>query len=214
VFYFKFNKGKKVKSLSLILNVVLFIAVGILFYFHFSEDKGVEVKELEAQELATGDIKIAYINADTVLKHYDFFKKKQSELEEKQKKMDQDYRNRAEGFQSEVNNYQQNISNLTIGQAKALEEDLAKKQQNLRMYQERLTQELLKEEGKINEELYNRVTSFIKEYSLKNDIEVVVKYNQGSDILYAGDAMDITWKIVEGLNSKYQQDAGSKEKAK
>lgn len=201
------------KSLSLILNIVLFVAVGILFYFHFSQDKSVEAKGAELKELTSGNLQIAYINADTVLKHYDFFKQKQVELEEKQKKMDQDYRNRAEGFQSEVNNYQQNVSNLTIGQAKALEEDLGKKQQNLRMYQERLTQELIKEESKINEELYERVTSFIKEYSLNNNIEVVVKYNQGSDILYAGEAMDITWKIVEGLNTQYQQDISSKEKA-
>lgn len=202
------------KTLSLTLNIVLLLAVGILFYLHFSQSSQVEAKGLESQELTANDLQIAYINADTVLKNYEFFKEKQAELEEKQKKMDQDYRNRAEGFQSEVNNYQQNVSNLTIGQAKALEEDLSKKQQNLRMYQERLTQELLKEEGKINEELYERVTSYIKEYSINNDIEVVVKYNQGSDILYAGDAMDITWKIVEGLNSKYQQNSSSKGKDK
>lgn len=198
------------KTLSLTLNIVLLIAVGILFYLHFNQDSPVEEKGLESQEISANDLQIAYINADTVLKNYQFFKEKQADLEEKQKKLDQDYRNRAESFQSEVNNYQQNVSNLTIGQAKALEEDLSKKQQNLRMFQERLTQELLKEEGKINEELYKRVTSYIKEYSLDNDIEVVVKYNQGSDILYAGDAMDITWKIVEGLNSKYQENAGSK----
>lgn len=198
------------KSISLILNIVLFVAVAILFYFHFSQGKALEAKEIDSPELSSNNIQIAYINADTVLKHYDFFKQKQSELEEKQKKMDQDYRNRAEGFQSEVNNYQQNLSNFTIGQAKALEEDLAKKQQNLRMYQERLTQELLKEEGNTNEELYKRVTSYIKEYSQNNEIEVVVKYNQGSDVLYAGEAMDITWKIIEGLNSRYQQPTGSK----
>lgn len=193
------------KSVSLILNIILFVAVSTLFYLHFNNSKAADAKNIEAHPVESEDLKIAYINADSVLKHYDFFKQKQKELEEKQKKMDQDYRNRAEGFQTEVNNYQQNLSNLTIGQAKALEEDLGKKQQNLRMYQERLTQELLKEEAKVNEELYERVTSFIREYSLNNGLELVVKYNQGSDILYAGNTMDITRKIVEGLNSEYQQ---------
>lgn len=193
------------KSLSLILNIVLVVAVGILFYLHFDSKNSVK-EEPVADEAAVTELKIAYINADTVLQHYDFFKQKQTELEAKQKKLDQDYRNRAQALQNEVNNYQQTVANLTIGQAKALEEDLMKKQQNLRMYQESLTQELMKEEAKINQELYTKVTSYIKEYSKDNNIEVVVKYNQGSDILYAGEAMDITSNIIDGLNNRFSEE--------
>lgn len=193
------------KSLSLILNIVLIVAVGILFYLHFDNKNSVK-EEPVADEATISELKIAYINADTVLQHYDFFKQKQTELEAKQKKLDQDYRNRAQALQNEVNNYQQTVANLTIGQAQALEEDLMKKQQNLRMYQESLTQELMKEEAKINQELYTKVTSYIKEYSKDNNIEVVVKYNQGSDILYAGEAMDITANIIDGLNNRFSEE--------
>lgn len=196
------------KSLSLILNIVLVIAVAILFYLHFADNTVVEDQPV-AKEASAGEIQIAYINADTMLQHYDYFKQKQTELEEKQKKLDQDYRNRAQGLQNEVNNFQKSLPNLTMGQAKALEEDLMKKQQNLRMYQESLAQELMKDESKINQELYQKVTSYIKEYSEENDIEVVVKYNQGSDILYAGEAMDITRNIIEGLNKKYKEETAA-----
>ena len=192
------------KSFSFILNIVLLAAVGILYYLHFSE------RDIEPQEtvlpdsVATGEIQVAYINADTVLQNYEFFKAKQKQLEDKQKKLEAEYRNRAQGLQTEMSNYQQSLPNLTIGQAKALEEDLMKKQQNLRVYQESLAQELMKEESTINRELYERVTSFIESYSKENDIELVVKYNQGSDILYAGEGMDITERVIEGLNEKYK----------
>lgn len=191
------------KSFSLIFNIVLLAAVGILYYLHFSERNVQTQATVLPDSVATGELQIAYINADTVLQHFEFFKEKRQQLETKQGKLEAEYRNRAQGLQSEVNNYQQSLPNLTLGQAKALEEDLMKKQQNLRVYQESLTQELLKEEAKINKELYDRVTSFINDYSIENDIELVVKYNQGSDILYAGEGMDITWKVVEGLNQRY-----------
>ncbi|MGK7390634.1 MAG: OmpH family outer membrane protein [Candidatus Cyclobacteriaceae bacterium M2_1C_046] len=201
------------KSLSIILNVVLIIAVGILYYLHFSS------QTLASQEAAIQDsvatespVNIAYVNADTVLQHFEFFQEKRKELEAKQQKLENEYRNRAQGLQTEVSNFQQSLPNLTMGQAKALEEDLMKKQQNLRVYQESLTQELMKEESKINIELYDRVTSFIEDYSAENDLELVVKYNQGSDILYASGDMEITWKVVEGLNKKYQEEKNISQK--
>lgn len=195
------------KSLSLILNVILILAVGVLYFLHFSGSSvdPENTSSLEEESLE-GDLKVAYINADTVLQNFDFFKEKQKELEEKQKKLDQDYRSRAQGLQNEVNNYQQSMPNLTMGQARALEEDLMKKQQNLRVYQESLTQQLLQDEAKINQELYEKVTSYIKEYSEDKNIEMVVKYNPGSDVLYAGSAMDITSEVISGLNKKYHEE--------
>lgn len=194
------------KSFSIILNVVLILAVGILYYLHFSE-RNIETSEtILPDSVATGELQVAYVNADTVLQHFEFFVEKRKELEAKQQKLEAEYINRAQGLQTEVNNFQQSMSNLTMGQAKAQEEELMKKQQNLRVYQESLTQELMKLESKINQELYKRVTSFIEDYSKENDLELVVKYNQGSDILYASEGMEITWKVVDGLNKKYQEE--------
>jgi outer membrane protein len=65
--------------------------------------------------------------------------------------MDQDYRNRAMGLQNEIAAYQRNVSNMTLGQVKAVEEDLGKKQQNLQMYQQSLSQQLMEEEAKVQE---------------------------------------------------------------
>lgn len=194
------------KQLSIILNVVLLVCVGVLFYLHFSDRPAETQAASMADSVSNNELKIAYINADTVLVNYEFFKEKQKQLESRQQKLEAEYKNRAQGLQSEMANFQKSLPNLTMGQAKALEEDLMKKQQNLRMYQESLSQELMKEEAEINKELYDKVTSFIEDYSLENDIEVVVKYNQGSDILYAGAGMDITSQVIEGLNSRYNED--------
>ena len=83
--------------------------------------------------MATGDLKVAYINSDSVLKYYDYYKEVRTRFETKGKKLDQDLQNRAQSLQNEIGAYQRNVNTMTIGQAKAVEEDLGKKQQNFRV---------------------------------------------------------------------------------
>ncbi len=188
------------KNLSLILSIVLLVAVSVLYYLHFST-KG--YTGAASTNTTVGDLTLAYINSDSVLKHYDFLKENKVVLEEKTKKMDSDYRNRAQSLQSEIAAYQRNQSTLTIGQARALEEDLTKKQQNLQLYQQSLSQELMNEESKLNKELYDRITTFLKKYSTENGLQVVFKYDPTSDVLYGGASLDITAIVMKGLNEEY-----------
>ena len=71
------------KNLSLILNAILLVAVGVLYYLHFSTGKSSGASE---STTAPGDLKVAYINADTVLKYYEYLKTTKVKMEEKTKK--------------------------------------------------------------------------------------------------------------------------------
>ncbi len=191
------------KNLSLILNAVLLVAVGVLYYLHFSAKSS----SSSASEITNPtDFKIAYINSDSVLKYYDFFKVNMEKLESKGKKLDQDLQNRAQSLQNDITAYQRNYGSMTIGQAKAVEEDLGKKRQNLELYQRSLEQELMAEQGKMNEDLYKKVTDFLKGYAQQKDLQIVLKYNPSSDLLYGGQSVDITKDVVQGLNDAYKVD--------
>ena len=189
------------KNISLILNAILFVAVGVLFYLHFA---GSKPTSSATSAIAPGDLKMAYINSDTVLKYYDFFKVNREKLEAKSKKLDQELRGRAQSLQNDYESYQRNVGSLTIGQAKAIEEDLGKKQQNLRMYQESLSQELAGEEGKMNVDLYAKITTFLKKYGEEKGIQLVLKFDPSSDMLYGGAGLDITQDVIKGLNEAYK----------
>jgi outer membrane protein len=194
------------KNLSLILNAVLLVAVGVLFYLHFSGGKSSTGGSALSDSTVPGDLKIAYINSDSVLQHYDYLKANRVQIEEKTKKIEQEYRNRAQGLQNEITAYQRNVSNMTLGQVKAVEEDLGKKQQNLQMYQQSLSQQLMEEEAKLNKELYERVTTYLKKYAAEKNLQVVLKYDPTSDVLFAGEALDVSNDVIQGLNAEYQQE--------
>lgn len=192
------------KNLSLILNAVLLVAVGILFFLHFSGGKTAAGNaDSSSTSSLPGDLKIAYINSDSVLQQYDYLKANRVQIEEKTKKIEVEYRNRAQGLQNEIAAYQRNVSNMTLGQVKAVEEDLGKKQQNLQMYQQSLSQQLMEEEAKLNKELYDRVTAYLKKYAAEKNLHMVLKLDPSSDVLFAGEALDVSSDVIKGLNAEY-----------
>ncbi len=192
------------KNTSLILNIILLIAVAILYVLHFSGSS--PEAEVDAQQSgAPMDVNIAYINSDTLLKNYDYFNDLQKQFETKRAGLEAEYETRARGLQTEVNSFQQNAPNMTIAQARAVEENLVKKQQNLLQYQQTLAQNLANEEAKLNDELYERVSEYLKDYGNANNFQLVLTYQKGSGVLFANDSLNITQKVITGLNAAYQQ---------
>ena len=190
-------------NISIGLNIVLLVAVVVLYVLHFkgNADSGSQVK---ASSSAPLDFSVAYVNSDTLLKNYDFFKDLEKQLVEKRNKLNAEYENRAKGLQQEISNFQSTAGNMTISQARAVEEDLRKKQQNLLMYQEQLGQQLMMEEAKMNEQLYDKLADYLRVYGTDQELQFVLGYSKGGGVLYASDSLDITQQVIVGLNEAYK----------
>jgi len=187
------------KNLSLILNGILLIAVGVLYFLFYSNKKSDS-----SSVTAPSNLKIAYIMSDTVFKYYDYCKEMRTIYEAKNKRLDQDMQNRAQSLQNDINAYQRNVGSLTIGQAKAVEEDLGKKQQNFRLYQQSVEQEVVNDQNKFSTELYGRVTVFLKKYAQGSGLEVVLKYDASSDVLFGNPGIDVSQDVIKGLNEEHK----------
>lgn len=150
------------------------------------------------------DLSIAYVNSDSLATHYKYFEEVSKKLEDKRAKYEKEFANRASGLQKQIEDYQKTATNMTIAQARAVEEDLTRKQQNLQQYQQSLTQELLKEESKLNKELYGKVAEFLKKYGENHNLDLIFKHSVGGEIWYGDSTMDITKEVIEGLNKEYE----------
>jgi len=95
---------------------------------------------------------------------------------------------------------------MTISQARAVEEDLRKKQQNLMMYQEQLGQQLMQEEAGMNSDLYDKVSDYLQKHGKSQNLQIVLTYTKGSGVLYANDSLDITKEVIVGLNDAYKSE--------
>ncbi len=196
------------KNLSLILNGVLIIAVAFLYYNEFTASDEASDTE-EAGELLVENLTIAYVDTDTLFASYNYYEQVSTKLDEKRAQLQQEYTRRAEGLQKQIEDYQRTINNLTIAQARAVEEDLGRKRQNLLQYQETIAQDMMREEAAITRELYEKVSSFLKIYGDNNNLQVVLTYSAGSGLLYANDALNITDQVILGLNLPAETDSGT-----
>ena len=184
---------------------VLIIAVGFLYLEEYVLDDDDHEEEVSASAPDARDLSLAYINSDTLLARYKYYEEVSRKLEARKEKLQQEYARRAEGLQKQFEDYQRTANNMTIGQARAVEEDLTRKRQNLLQYQETITQELMKEEASITQELYDKVASFLKSYGDKNNLQIVFTYSAGSSLIYANEGLDITEQVIAGLNALHEE---------
>ncbi len=193
------------KYFSIILNFVLAIAIIVLYVLYFSMPKGKEISGTEKTDTLAMpvDIGIAYVLEDTLLSKYEYFQELAADLEEKRKAMENDYTMKAQGLQKEFEGFQRTAGNMTMNQARAVEEDLMQKRQNLMMLQEKMGQDLLRAEAEVNTQLYDKVSGYLEEYANENGFALILNVKRGNAILYGDKSMDITDIIVKGLNEEY-----------
>lgn len=158
----------------------------------------------ETTAAAKTDIKIAYVQTDSLIAKYTFYKEKSGEITEKGKRYETELGTRARGFEQEVANFQQTATSMTMNQARAKEEELAKKQNNLVTYRDNLMRELSEDEAKLYADVYDQVQAYLTEYAKENGIDMILSYTRGGAVWYSDAAFDVTDKVLEGLNKKYE----------
>jgi outer membrane protein len=195
-----------VKYYSIILNFILAIAIVVLYVLYFSmpESNKHSSDEVKDSLQIPVDFTVAYIIEDSLLGNYVYFQELAAELEKKSKDMENDYTLKAEGLQKEIEGFQRTAGNMTMNQARAVEEDLLRKRQNLMLLQEKMGQDLMKAEADVNMKLYDKVSSYLKDYAIKEGYSLIFNVKRGNAVMYGDQAMDITPIILQGLNDEYK----------
>ncbi|WP_439554958.1 OmpH family outer membrane protein [Dyadobacter sp.] len=188
---------------SLIWNIVLSLAVAVLFFLHFSSKSSGDAGAAADGNVVAGR-KTVYVQVDSLLKNYEFFKDTRKELENKNFQLENELNTKGRSLQNEVAFFQQKAQTMTPEQARSTEAQLMKKQQDLMAYRDQSAQALGQEEAKKNEELYKNIRSYIDKYNKENGYEFVLGYSLGGGILFANPSLDVTQKILDGLNKEYK----------
>ncbi|MFN8353729.1 MAG: OmpH family outer membrane protein [Spirosomataceae bacterium] len=190
------------KNLSLIWNAVLTIAVIVLGYKQFSG--GSSSSGSVSSSASAGGKNIVYVNTDTLLSNYDYFKDIKKELENKRYRVESDLAQKGRGVELEMAGAQQKAATMTQAELQATELRLRKLQSDFAQYREIESQKLAQEEAKRNEELINSIQEYLKKYNNDNKYHVVLGYTKGGGILFADPSLEVTQKVLEGLNKEYK----------
>jgi outer membrane protein len=194
-----------VKNLPLIWCAVLTLVVGFLFY---KQNAG---SSASSGPLSASGKRIVFVNTDTLLTNYQFYKDAQKEFENKGYRLQVDLGQKERALQGEVAAIQQRASAMTQAELQAADLTLKKKGAELQQYSQQKQAELGQEQAKKNEELYNNIREYITKINKENKFEFVLGYSKlGGGILFADESVDVTQKVLDGLNKEYGASKTSK----
>ncbi|MFN4144200.1 MAG: OmpH family outer membrane protein [Runella sp.] len=197
------------KNGLIIWNAILTLGLAFLGYQHFKHHGG---SGQESIAEATKNKKIVYVQADSLLKNYEYYKDFQKEFESKGFQLENDLANKGRNFQNKVAFFQQRAQQgtLTQDQAQAAQQQLGKEEQEIAKYRDDQLRKLDEERLKKTEEFYNNIFDYIKRYNKENGYEFVLGYSKGGGILFADASLDVTQKMIEGLNKEYKEKQAAK----
>ncbi len=192
---------------SSIFNIVLAIAVVVLYILHFtSKPQGpVFVNASDSTLMSMPSQGSAYVNGDSLLENYDYFKNAKKEFEAKTLRTEKEIEAKRSVLELEFTNYQKMASSMSPEQRARTEESLMRKEQDLRMFSENAASKLQEDQNKFNEQLFDKVSKYLKEHTKEKSYKIVFNFTKGSGILYANDSLDITEEVLEGLNKQYKE---------
>ena len=181
--------------------------VSVMASCQSKEDKTtVATKTSESATVSAKD-QIVYVNSDSLLTKYEYFKDLKVKLDAKSKAAQDDMAAKAQAFQREAAQYQQQMNTMPADQRATTEQRLQRKQQELQGYQQNAGAALQSEQATEQEKLYNKVADYLKVYAKNKGFKMVLTYSKGnSAILFADESLDITSEVIKGLNEAYKAD--------
>ncbi|HMW27619.1 MAG TPA: hypothetical protein PKC51_13295, partial [Ferruginibacter sp.] len=135
------------KNLSLILNIVLLLAVGYLYYYDFSGKKARDVAEKISRPYSTNDSGshrpvLAYVDLDSLNSGIHFMKEKKKELEAEAKEAERIYEDGIRKLQAERDAFVKRGATVSDAEAQRFSEKLISEQQLLENKKQQKAQEL------------------------------------------------------------------------
>lgn len=196
------------KNLSLGLNVVLFVGLGVLYFLHFNTNSSTTNNTVSDEIVASqlGDISIAYVNIDSVLLQYDLSIELNESITKKQANMKSKLEKEAQAFEKDAQIFQDKLQRgifLTQERAQEAQQQLVARQQELQKLEYDYTNQLAAEQQQMNAQLFDSISSYITEYNTPEKYKVIFGHSIGGSLLYGSVQLDITDKIVGGLNNRY-----------
>lgn len=212
------------KNTSLIINVILGIALVVLYYLYFTtcttcqtnndssdavnEEKSVVVSQPKEK---SGFANVGYINIDSLQDKYDLYEVMIQKLKVKQGKYESEITTKMTAFEKKVKDFQQKASTMTQFEGQMKQQELAEEEQKLYKLREDFTIKFQEEEAKLNDEFQKTVQAYIQKHNKTTNYDIIIGASQlGNIVLDFKPEIDITQNVVDGLNAEYKAKSSKK----
>ena len=197
-----------------ILSSVAFAAVAALALV--SCNKSQPQVEAKSESKAPAELKIAYVEVDSIMTQYTFAKEYSALLEKKGQNIQATIAQKGQALQVAAANFQQKIQQNAFTsreQAESQQAAIQRDQANLQSLQQRLSNEFAAEQEKYNNALHDSIAHYLAAYNKDKKYSIIFS-KSGDNLLYADKAYDITKEVIAGLNKAYKGKVAAETQAK
>jgi outer membrane protein len=198
------------KNTSLIINIVLAVAIAVLYVLHFTSKPRVSGNMEEGVtsgsiEFMADGLALAWVNMDSLLNHYDMYFDIQKDMEVKGRKMETDMNTRTRAFEKQMIDFQDKVQKglVTRSQAQVMQQELAEKEQQLYLYRDELRMQFAEEEQVMLRRIQQSIYDYLKEYNKDKGYHIILSGSFGGPLLYGNPGIEITNEVLDGINIKY-----------
>jgi len=198
------------KNISLIANGIIAVAVAVLFILHFTQKKspeltGTEVNKAQVAGSGDGELKIAYVNIDSLLTHFKMAQDMSGNLLKRKESLENELKTKGQALEKSFADYQYKVQKglITSWDAAELEKRLTEQQQVFVNLQNDMQNRLLTEEQDANLKVHTSVIKAVEEYNKSKGYNIILSHAFGGVLLYADNYMNVTGEILKILNETY-----------
>lgn len=172
-------------------------------------------KSQASEQTAPAELKIAYVEVDSIMTQYTFCKDYTEILQKKGQNIQNTLASKQRSLEQAAANFQQKLQQnaYTREQAEGIQASLQKQAADLEGLNQRLSGEFQTETDKYNNALRDSIQHFLAKYNKDKKFSIILS-KAGDNLLYADKAFDITSEVVAGLNKAYMKPAAKAEAKK
>lgn len=193
------------KNISILINVVLLVLVGILFWLHFSSQKPNDIKKPAMQTgNNTPSFKVAYFIMDSLDGGYEKVKDARKESALREENLNNDMDALGKKLKQQAADFDTRFKAGKITQAE-FEAQLRQMDNTYTLQRRDGEQKLMEANTKKMGEIKKEVEDFLKEYNVNKGYTYIFAYDATSPFYYCDSTYDITREVLDGLNQRYKK---------
>ncbi|MEO7316183.1 MAG: OmpH family outer membrane protein [Ginsengibacter sp.] len=195
------------KNALLILNVLLIILVGYLYFLQFGNKKPAKISETKSEvvDSLNKKVNIAYIDLDSLQSNYTYYKKIKVDFEKKQSNANNEIAGLQKKFQSRAMQLQQKAQAMNQQEQEGAMQEMNKMQNDLQVRKQNIDNELFEYNSKMKDDILFRIQNFLKTYNKDGKYSYIFSYEPGF-MFYKDSTLNITPDVIKGLNELYKED--------
>lgn len=158
---------------------------------------------------AEAALKVAYVDVDSLLNNYKFSVKLRNDMLRKGENMRMTLSEKGKALEADMNDFRRKVENNVYATRQRAEEEQArilKSQEELARLEQRLVNELSAEDQKNNLALRDSINNFLNEYNKTHGYDLILS-KMADNILLGNKSLDITKEVIDGLNSRYEEES-------